>query len=170
MGQSSLAASRRTLALASGESAAYYSLPALAELGFGDPSRLPYSVRVLLESALRHQDHPALEPHHVEALLAWGRGDPDAEVPFIPGRVILQDFTGVPCVVDLAALRSAMAAAGKDPKKIEPLVPVDLVIDHSVQVDFAGTAQALGKNVKLEFERNRSATSSCAGARRRSRR
>ncbi|MBC7162037.1 MAG: aconitate hydratase AcnA [Immundisolibacter sp.] len=155
MGQTSLAATRRTLALASGESAAYYSLPALAELGFGDPSRLPYSVRVLLESALRHQDHPAVEPHHVEALLAWGRGDPDAEVPFIPGRVILQDFTGVPCVVDLAALRSAMAAAGKDPKKIEPLVPVDLVIDHSVQVDFAGSAQALGQNIRLEFERNR---------------
>ncbi|WP_372717590.1 aconitate hydratase AcnA [Immundisolibacter sp.] len=154
MGQSKFAASHRTLTLANGDSAAYYSLPALAELGFGDPARLPYSVKVLLESALRHQDHAALEPHHVEALLAWGRGDPDAEVPFIPGRVILQDFTGVPCVVDLAALRSAMAAAGKDPSKIEPLVPVDLVIDHSVQVDFAGTSQALGKNVDLEFERN----------------
>jgi aconitate hydratase len=154
MGQSKFAACRRTLELASGESAAYHSLPALAEQGLGDPGRLPYSVKVLLESALRHQDHPALEPHHVEALLAWGRGDANAEVPFIPGRVILQDFTGVPCVVDLAALRSAMATAGKDPQKIEPLVPVDLVIDHSVQVDFAGNAQALSKNVKLEFQRN----------------
>ena len=154
MGQSKFAACRRTLDLASGQSAAYYSLPALAEQGLGDPNRLPYSVKVLLESALRHQDHPALEPHHVEALLAWGRGDANAEVPFIPGRVILQDFTGVPCVVDLAALRSAMATAGKDPQKIEPLVPVDLVIDHSVQVDFAGNEQALSKNVKLEFQRN----------------
>ena len=155
MGQSKFAACRRTLSLASGETASYFSLPALAELGLGDPSRLPYSVKVLLEAALRHQDHPALEPHHVDALLAWGKGDPDAEVPFIPGRVILQDFTGVPCVVDLAALRSAMADAGKDPKKIEPLVPVDLVIDHSVQVDYAGSPDALAKNIKLEFERNR---------------
>ncbi|MDD3651599.1 aconitate hydratase AcnA [Immundisolibacter sp.] len=155
MGQSKFAACRRTLELASGEKATYFSLPALSELGLGDPSRLPYSVKVLLEAALRHQDHAALEPHHVDALLAWGKGDPDAEVPFIPGRVILQDFTGVPCVVDLAALRSAMAAAGKDPKKIEPLVPVDLVIDHSVQVDYAGSPDALAKNVKLEFERNR---------------
>ena len=155
MGQSKFAACRRTLSLASGETASYFSLPALAELGLGDPSRLPYSVKVLLEAALRHQDHAALEPHHVDALLAWGKGDPDAEVPFIPGRVILQDFTGVPCVVDLAALRSAMADAGKDPKKIEPLVPVDLVIDHSVQVDYAGSPDALAKNIKLEFERNR---------------
>ena len=155
MGQSKFAACRRTLELASGQKATYFSLPALAELGLGDPSRLPYSVKVLLEAALRHQDHPALEQHHVDALLAWGKGDPDAEVPFIPGRVILQDFTGVPCVVDLAALRSAMAVAGKDPTKIEPLVPVDLVIDHSVQVDYAGSADALAKNITLEFERNR---------------
>jgi len=85
MGQSKFAACRRTLELANGQSATYFSLPALAELGLGNPTRLPYSVKVLLEAALRHQDHPALEPHHVDALLAWGKGDPDAEVPFIPG-------------------------------------------------------------------------------------
>lgn len=130
-----------------------YSLPSLTEQGFGDLSRLPLSIRVLLESVLRNQDHAAVEDGHIEALINWGKST-DGEVPFIPGRVILQDFTGVPCVVDLAALRSAMQRAGKDPSRIEPLVPVDLVIDHSVQVDQAGSASALAENTRLEFERN----------------
>jgi aconitate hydratase len=142
---------RQSLTLADGTQVAYYSLPALG----ARVERLPYSIRVLLEAAVRRQDHPAIEPAHVQALLAWDGGSADVEVPFIPGRVVLQDFTGVPCVVDLAALRAAAARAGKDPALIEPLVPVDLVIDHSVQVDRWGDSRALEENVRLEFERNR---------------
>ena len=145
---------RQTLGV-NGQSIGYYSLPELQEKGDGDPSRLPQSIKVLLESVLRNQDHAAVEDGHIDALLAWGGADADREVPFIPGRVVLQDFTGVPCVVDLAALRSAMARAGKDANRIEPLVPVDLVIDHSVQVDRFGSPAAMRENSKLEFERNR---------------
>ena len=151
MSTSPYAHARQTLAFADGTQAVYWSLPALGER----VTTLPYSIRVLLEAALRRQDHPAIEAAHVEALLAWDGGNAEVEVPFIPGRVVLQDFTGVPCVVDLAALRGAMARAGKDPTRIEPLVPVDLVIDHSVQVDEAGHAGALEANMRLEFERNR---------------
>ena len=156
MTDSRYAFARQQLDLGAGRSTAYYSLPALArEAGRDDLAHLPASIRVLLESVLRNQDHAAVEDRHIDALLDWGRGDPDQEVPFIPGRVVLQDFTGVPCVVDLAALRSAMERAGRDPLRIEPLVPVDLVIDHSVQVDRYGTSTALRENAKLEFERNR---------------
>ncbi len=137
-----------------GDSIDYYSLPSLDEQGLCAVSRLPMSIRVLLESVLRNQDHAAVEDSHIEALMNWGQAGGDGEVPFIPGRVVLQDFTGVPCVVDLAALRSAMQRAGKDPSNIEPLVPVDLVIDHSVQVDRSGSADALGENNRIEFERN----------------
>ncbi|HRZ12103.1 MAG TPA: aconitate hydratase AcnA [Kiritimatiellia bacterium] len=121
----------------------------------GEQSRLPFSIRVLLESVLRRQGHPAFRAEHVRALARW---TPDAtqkeEVPFLPARVLLQDFTGVPCVVDLAALRGAMARAGRDPKAIEPQIPVDLVIDHSVQVDETASPGALEANMRLEFERN----------------
>ncbi len=144
---------RKTLQ-SGGREVDYYSLPSLTEKG-SDVSRLPLSIRVLLESVLRNQDHAAVEDTHIKALMNWGQAGGEGEVPFIPGRVVLQDFTGVPCVVDLAALRSAMQRAGKDPAKIEPLVPVDLVIDHSVQVDKAGSDSALAENTRLEFQRNK---------------
>jgi len=121
----------------------------------GDLARLPVSIRIVLESLLRNCDGVRVEERHVRALAAW---KPNAErveeIPFVVGRVLLQDFTGVPLGVDLAAMRSAVKALGKDPKVIEPLVPVDLVIDHSVQVDISGTADSLQKNMELEFERN----------------
>lgn len=150
---SKFAFTRSTLPSA-GEAIDYYSLPSLDDKGLCQVSRLPLSIRVLLESVLRNQDHAAVEDQHIEALMNWGQAGGEGEVPFIPGRVVLQDFTGVPCVVDLAALRSAMQRAGKDPSKIEPLVPVDLVIDHSVQVDKAGSDSALQENTRLEFQRN----------------
>ncbi|RIL05894.1 MAG: aconitate hydratase AcnA [Proteobacteria bacterium] len=118
--------------------------------------RLPYSLRVLLENLLRNEDGRNVTPDHVEALARWdAKAEPDRELTFLPARVVLQDFTGVPCVVDLAAMRDAMAAMGGDPKKINPLQPVELVIDHSVQVDAFGTSDAFRVNVEREFERNR---------------
>ncbi|WP_243387024.1 aconitate hydratase AcnA [Bacillus kexueae] len=133
----------------------YYSLKALEEAGLGDVSRLPYSIKVLLESVLRQVDGRVIKKEHVENLAKWGTKDvKDLDVPFKPSRVILQDFTGVPAVVDLASLRKAMADMGGDPDKINPEIPVDLVIDHSVQVDRAGTDDALQFNMDLEFERN----------------
>ncbi len=137
-------------------SAAYFSLAALEKQGLGDISRMPFSVKILLESLVRMQGHPAYQPDHVLNLCKWTQNpDPHLEYPFLPSRVLLQDFTGVPCVVDLAALRSALARTGQNPGKIEPLIPVDLVIDHSVQIDCAGSADSLGCNLKKEFERNR---------------
>ncbi|MCG2633472.1 MAG: aconitate hydratase AcnA [Gammaproteobacteria bacterium] len=153
MSQSKFAYTRQSLDYSGGQ-IDYYSLPAVTRAGDGDVSRLPNSIKVLLEAVLRNQDHAAVEDRHIEALIGWGTQDAGSEIPFIPGRVVLQDFTGVPCVVDLAALRSAMARAGKDPAKIEPLVPVDLVIDHSVQVDRYGTRTALAENAEIEFQRN----------------
>jgi aconitate hydratase len=133
----------------------YYQLKALEEAGIGNVSRLPYSVKVLLESVLRQYDGRVITKEHVENLAKWGTSElKDVDVPFKPSRVILQDFTGVPAVVDLASLRKAMADMGGDPQKINPEKPVDLVIDHSVQVDRAGTADALAFNMDLEFERN----------------
>ncbi|HVB99752.1 MAG TPA: aconitate hydratase AcnA [Candidatus Dormibacteraeota bacterium] len=136
--------------------ASIYSLEALEKAGLGRVSRLPFSVKVLLEAVLRHCDGRLVSEKDVAALAAWA---PDAstrpEVPFKPARIILQDFTGVPAVVDLAALRSAMQRLGGDPAKINPLVPVDLVIDHSVQVDVFGVASALERNAEIEFARNR---------------
>jgi aconitate hydratase len=137
-----------------GSDVTYYRLESLQS--FGDITRLPYSIRVLLEALLRNCDGQIISTDDVEGLAAWSATDPaPAELPFMPGRVILQDFTGVPAVVDLAALRSAMARLGGDPRKINPQVPVDLVIDHSVQVDRFGSKFALMFNAEREFERNR---------------
>src|SRR6476620_4726962 len=133
----------------------YYQLDALEQAGVGEVSKLPYSIKVLLESVLRQQDGRVITKEHVENLAKWGTNEvKEIDVPFKPSRVILQDFTGVPAVVDLASLRKAMADLGGDPDKINPLKPVDLVIDHSVQVDKYGNQDALGLNMKLEFERN----------------
>ena len=134
----------------------YYNLNVLEDKGIGKVSKLPYSIKVLLESVLRQLDGRVIKEEHVENLAKWGTKDMsiDIDVPFKPSRVILQDFTGVPAVVDLASLRKAMADIGGDPDKINPEIPVDLVIDHSVQVDKYGTADALQINMDLEFERN----------------
>jgi aconitate hydratase len=136
--------------------AGIYRLSKLEQSGLTKIDRLPYSIRVLLESVLRNCDGYAVTERDVKNLAAWNAaGHAAAEVPFKPARVVLQDFTGVPAVVDLAAMRSAMQRLGGDPKRINPLVPVDLVIDHSVQVDFFGSPDALEKNVDFEFRRNR---------------
>jgi aconitate hydratase len=133
----------------------YYRLAALEEAGVAKLSRLPYSVKVLLESVLRQLDGRVITKEHVENLAKFGSEEvKDAEVPFKPSRVILQDFTGVPAVVDLASLRKAMADIGGNPDKINPEIPVDLVIDHSVQVDKYGTPDSLQTNMDFEFERN----------------
>lgn len=133
----------------------YYRLAALEEAGLGNVSKLPYSIKVLLESVLRQHDGRVITKEHVENLVKWGTSEvKEVDVPFKPSRVILQDFTGVPAVVDLASLRKAMADLGGDPDKINPEKPVDLVIDHSVQVDKYGTPDALQANMDLEFERN----------------
>lgn len=133
----------------------YYSLKALEDSNIGKVSRLPYSIKVLLESVLRQVDGRQITKEHVENLAKWGTDEQkDIDVPFKPARVILQDFTGVPVVVDLASLRKAMADMGGDPNKINPEIPVDLVIDHSVQVDKYGTPEALKFNMIREFERN----------------
>ncbi|MFD1386614.1 aconitate hydratase AcnA [Oceanobacillus sp. FSL W7-1293] len=133
----------------------YYRLKTLEEAGLGKVDRLPFSVRVLLESLLRQQDGHQIKNEHVESLAHWGTDKATgADVPFKPSRVILQDFTGVPAVVDLASLRKATVDLGGEPDKINPEVPVDLVIDHSVQVDQYGTPDALRANMELEFERN----------------
>ena len=144
---------RKSLSLSSGEKVEYYSLSALEEAGVGSLSRIPKSVKILLESLVRMQGHPAYTPEQVEALAHWNPNVEKQELP-MPARVLLQDFTGLPCVVDLAALRSAMERAGKPADRIEPLIPVDLVIDHSVQLDDAGNAASFKLNVDREFERN----------------
>ncbi len=133
----------------------YCSLASLEEQGFGPMSRLPYSIRILLEAALRNYDGFATTEEHVHSLAGWKSVEPNrSETPFMPARILLQDFTGVPALVDLAAMRSALARMGGDPKLIQPKIPVDLVIDHSVQVDSFGLAEALARNTHREFERN----------------
>jgi aconitate hydratase len=133
-----------------------YSLPALEEQAIGKISRLPVSIRIVLESVLRNCDGKKVRCKDVETLANWNARSPaNEEIPFIVARIVLQDFTGVPLVVDLAAMRSAVKRLGGDPKIIEPLVPVDLVVDHSVQVDFFGSARALQLNLDMEFKRNR---------------
>ena len=135
--------------------ATLYRLRALDDAGVTDTSRLPYSLRMILESLLRNCDGYEVTEADVRTLATWNAASPaEQEIPFKPARVVLQDFTGVPCVVDLAAMRAAMKRLGGDPRKINPLVPVDLVIDHSVQVDFFGGADSLAKNVDIEFGRN----------------
>src|SRR5881394_715611 len=139
-----------------GREAFLYSLPVLEEQGIGKISRLPISIRIVLESVLRNCDGQKVQRKDVEALANWNAKSPaNEEIPFVVARIVLQDFTGVPLVVDLAAMRSAVQRLGADPKIIEPLVPVDLVVDHSVQVDFFGSAQALRLNLEMEFKRNR---------------
>src|SRR5690348_13434089 len=132
------------------------SLPALEEQGVGKISRLPVSIRIVLESILRNCDGKKVRRKDIETLANWNAKKPaNEEIPFVVARIVLQDFTGVPLVVDLAAMRSAVKRLAGDPKIIEPLVPVDLVVDHSVQVDFFGSAQALRLNLEMEFKRNR---------------
>jgi aconitate hydratase len=140
---------------AGGKSYTVYRLDALKRAGIGHVDKLPYSIKVLLESCLRELDDYIVEEAHVKALASWDGSDVgEQEIPFKPGRVVLQDFTGVPAVVDFAALRSAMARMGGDVAKVNPLIRADLVIDHSVQVDAYGTGKAININTALEFERN----------------
>jgi aconitate hydratase len=145
----------KSLSLSTGKVLQYYSLPALEAAGIGKISRLPLSIRIVLESVLRHVDGQKITEAHVQQLANW---QPNAErveeIPFVVARVILQDFTGVPLLADLAAMRNVAQRMGHDPKKIEPLVPVDLVVDHSVQVDYYGDNDALRQNMALEFRRN----------------
>jgi aconitate hydratase len=142
--------------LGNGSTGQFYSLPALEKAGVGPISKLPVSVRLVLESVLRNCDGLKVQEANVLELANWKASESrTAEIPFVVARIVLQDFTGVPLLVDLAAMRSAVAKLGKNPKIIEPLVPVDLVVDHSVQVDFAGSGDSLQKNLDLEFTRNR---------------
>ena len=146
---------RRTLKVG-GKQYDYYSLEAASAAGLGDISRLPYSLKVLLENLLRHEDGRSVTLDDVKAIALWLKDRRSSrEIAYRPARVLMQDFTGVPAVVDLAAMRDAMVALGGDPKKINPLVPVDLVIDHSVMIDYFGTPDAFAKNVEREYERNR---------------
>src|SRR5689334_777866 len=141
---------------AAGKTGQFYSLPQLEKEGIGAVSKLPVSIRIVLESVLRNFDGTKITEDDVRAVANWQPGaERTEEVPFVVARVLLQDFTGVPLLVDLAAMRSAVARLDRDPKIIEPLVPVDLVIDHSVQVDFASTGDAFTKNMEMEFKRNR---------------
>ena len=142
--------------LGNGKSGQFYSLPALEAAGVGPISKLPVSIRIVLESVLRNCDGLKVQEANIKELANWKPTEArTAEIPFVVARIVLQDFTGVPLLVDLAAMRTAVAKLGKNPKIIEPLVPVDLVVDHSVQVDFAGTADSMARNLDLEFTRNR---------------
>src|SRR5881296_3344205 len=142
--------------LGNGAQGSFYSLPQLEKARVGPISKLPVSIRLVLESVLRNCDGKKVSEQNVRALANWKPNEPRVEeIPFIVARIVLQDFTGVPLLVDLAAMRSAAARLGKDAKIVEPLVPVDLVVDHSVQVDFAGSANAFQSNLDMEFKRNR---------------
>lgn len=146
----------KTLPLPSGGTGHYYSLPALEKAGVAPVSKLPVSIRIVLESVLRNFDGKRVSENDVRVLSNWNAKSPVLEeIPFVVARVVLQDFTGVPLLVDLAAMRTAVAKLKREPKLIEPLVPVDLVVDHSVQVDYAGTATSFTQNLQIEFIRNR---------------
>ncbi len=146
----------REFEISPGKTGTFHSLPALEEQGIGPVSKLPISIRIVLESVLRNCDGKKVTTEDVRTLANWKAKAPaQEEIPFVVARIVLQDFTGVPLLVDLAAMRSAVEKMGKEPGIIEPLVPVDLVVDHSVQVDFFGTADALAKNLDMEFTRNR---------------
>src|SRR5687768_6108126 len=146
---------RQQFVTGSGQKADFFSLPALERAGVAKISRLPVSIRIVLESVLRNCDGQKILEKDVHEVANWKpTGQRTAEVPFIVARIVLQDFTGVPLLVDLAAMRSAAATLGKRPELIEPLVPVDLVVDHSVQVDFSSTPDALRLNMEMEFKRN----------------
>jgi len=148
--------SRRTFKTGEGGEGVFYSLPQLEAEGIGNVSRLPISIRIVLESVLRNYDGgKKINEETIKFLAGWGAGgERTEEIPFVVARVILQDFTGVPLLVDLAAMRSAVERMGRDVGVIEPLVPVDLVIDHSVQVDYAGSEAAYQRNMEMEFLRN----------------
>jgi len=147
--------SLKTLSFPNGETLQFYSLPALGAAGLGNISRLPISIRIVLESVLRNFDDKKITEDHIRQLAGWQPGaERIHEIPFIVARIVLQDFTGVPLLVDLAAMRSAAKRLGKNPELIEPLVPVDLVVDHSIQVDYYGDSQALAHNMEIEFQRN----------------
>src|SRR5437016_11091854 len=144
----------KTFQTSTGKSGQLYSLPALAAT-FPNVKRLPVSIRIVLESVLRNCDGKKVTEEHVKQLAAWSAtGARTEEIPFVVSRVVLQDFTGVPLLADLAAMRNVAAQLGKNPKNIEPLVPVDLVVDHSVQIDHFREKKALDLNMKLEFQRN----------------
>jgi aconitate hydratase len=146
----------RSFDAGAGKKGNLYSLPALEEAGVGKVSRLPVSIRIVLESVLRNCDGKKVSEKDVATLANWNAKEPaKEEIPFVVARIVLQDFTGVPLLVDLAAMRAAVARVKRDPKIIEPLVPVDLVVDHSVQVDFAGVPEAISLNLDMEFKRNR---------------
>jgi len=148
--------SRQSFDAGNGRTATFYSLPQLEKAGVGPISKLPVSIRVVLESVLRNADGVKVTEQHVRDLANWQpNGARVEEIPFVVARILLQDFTGVPLLADLAAMRSAAARAGKDPKKVEPLAPVEMVVDHSVQVDVFGRPDALQENMRIEFERNR---------------
>ncbi len=144
---------RRTLT-ANGKEYDYFSLPAAEEAGIGDLSRLPRSLKILLENLLRFEDGATVTTEDIEVLGGWTKSSPEREIAYRPARVLMQDFTGVPAVADLAAMREAVKHAGRDPSVINPLVPVDLVIDHSVMVDKFGSPEAFARNVEIEMERN----------------
>jgi len=147
--------SRHSFTLSSGKTGTLYSLPALETAGLGKISRLPVSIRIVLEAVLRNYDDKKVSEAHVRQLANWQPNAPRTEeIPFVVARIVLQDFTGVPLLADLAAMRDAAAKMGKDPKIIEPLVPVNLVVDHSVQIDSYNNPDALKINMELEFERN----------------
>ena len=152
----SLFDTRQTFATGNGKTATLYSLPQLEKAGIGTVAKLPVSLRIVLESVLRNFDGTRITEQHVRELANW---KPNAartqEIPFVVARILLQDFTGVPLLADLAAMRSAAERAGHDPKKVEPLAPVEMVVDHSVQVDVFGSDTALEQNMQIEFERNR---------------
>src|SRR5699024_387350 len=131
----------------------YFSLAALEQQGY-EIEKLPFSIRIMLENALRNYDDFAVTKEHIETLLNWKPDTENEDIPYKPARILMQDFTGVPSVVDIAALRSEVARKGGDPDKINPLVPVDLVIDHSVQVDYYAADYAYEKNMQEEYKRN----------------
>ena len=148
--------SLRSTTTQSGQKVTYYSLPALEEAGVGPISKLPVSIRIILEAVLRNFDGKRVSENDIRTLANWNAKQPVSdEIPFVVARIVLQDFTGVPLLVDLAAMRHAVQKLKKNPKLIEPLVPVDLVVDHSVQVDVAGSADAMIRNLEFEFTRNR---------------
>src|SRR5262245_39595497 len=146
----------RTALAVGSKSYQIYSLPDLQKAGFPDTARLPYSMKILLENLLRHEDGRFVKAADIEALARWDvKSTAQKEISFAPARVLLQDFTGVPAVVDLAAMRDGIVRLGGDPARVNPLQPVELVIDHSVQVDYFGQANAFQLNAELEFSRNR---------------
>lgn len=147
--------SKKTFQLENGEDAVFYDLSVVEEQGLATLSDLPFTIRVLLEAALRNHDGFLVDDNNIKDIATWEPNTEKGEIPFIPSRVLLQDFTGVPAIVDIAALRNAMEELGGDPSRVNPAVPVDLVVDHSVQVDFSGRfADARARNLEIEYERN----------------